>query len=123
MPLLLVQTYSRPCLVLSPPSLPLPCRLYTGQRAYAGEPRALLGHQIAREGMRPKFPPGTPPGYVNLATKCWHPDPAARCDQLSVLGGVSMLCCAVQFVFLPPWCFFQAPFLTIGAQGTHDSTR
>ena len=47
--------------------------LYTSARAFDGVPRALLGHQIAREGLRPRFPEGAPAAYRALAERCWHP--------------------------------------------------
>lgn len=45
--------------------------LYTGNRAFEGIPRALLGHQITREKLRPRFPEETPLAFKELAEKCW----------------------------------------------------
>jgi hypothetical protein len=47
--------------------------LYTAMRAFDGVPRALLGHAITREHLRPRFPDGTPIGYRDLAERCWLP--------------------------------------------------
>eukprot|EP00878_Enallax_costatus_P013393 GHUV01014005.1.p1 GENE.GHUV01014005.1~~GHUV01014005.1.p1 ORF type:complete len:832 (+),score=111.45 GHUV01014005.1:893-3388(+) len=47
--------------------------MYTGRRAFEGIPRALLGHQITREALRPGFPEGTPQQYRELAERCWEP--------------------------------------------------
>jgi hypothetical protein len=41
-------------------------------------PRALLGHQITRERLRPRWPLGTPHAYRDLAERCWDADWLAR---------------------------------------------
>jgi len=43
-----------------------------------GIPRALLGHSIAQQGLRPTFPPDTPFEWQFLACRCWETDPAIR---------------------------------------------
>ncbi len=53
--------------------------MYTADHAYKGVPRALLGHSITKQGLRPTFPPGTPFDYQFLACRCWETDPAIRC--------------------------------------------
>lgn len=53
--------------------------MYTGGRAFEGVPRALLGHQITREQLRPRFPVGTPPGFQNLVERCWQQNWELRC--------------------------------------------
>uniref|UniRef100_A0A383VFW0 Protein kinase domain-containing protein n=1 Tax=Tetradesmus obliquus TaxID=3088 RepID=A0A383VFW0_TETOB len=60
--------------------------LYTGRRAFEGVPRALLGHQVTREALRPKFPPGTPLQYKTLAERCWHTDWEKRPEFSGVLS-------------------------------------
>jgi len=52
--------------------------LYTGEHAYKGVPRALLGHNITKQGMRPVFPPDTPFEWQFLACRCWESDPGIR---------------------------------------------
>ncbi|GBF87741.1 hypothetical protein Rsub_00452 [Raphidocelis subcapitata] len=47
--------------------------LYTGGHAFKGIPRALLGHAITRERLRPRFPEGAPAQYRRLAERCWLP--------------------------------------------------
>lgn len=54
----------------------------TGQRAYAGIPIPLLPHEVARQGLRPKWPADLPPHYkqwMPLAEACWTSKPADRC--------------------------------------------
>jgi hypothetical protein len=75
--------------------------LYTGRRAFEGVPRALLGHQITRESLRPRFPPGTPQPYKALAECCWQSDWELRCVRVAGRGyGVNptaiVLCMASQ---------------------------
>lgn len=60
--------------------------IYTGLHAFKGTPRALLGHQITREGMRPKFPPNTPHKYQALAERCWHPSFDLRCGLRDIIS-------------------------------------
>jgi serine/threonine protein kinase len=52
--------------------------LLTGQSAYSGTPRALLGHQITAGGLRPVFPPATMFEYQLLACRCWETDATIR---------------------------------------------
>jgi serine/threonine protein kinase len=52
--------------------------MYTGTQAYLGLPRALLGHEVAKLGRRPEFPPECPFDYQLLACRCWESDPAIR---------------------------------------------
>ncbi|KAG2490227.1 hypothetical protein HYH03_011352 [Edaphochlamys debaryana] len=52
--------------------------LFTAGTAFAGVPRALLGHQITQDHKRPAFPPFTPEAYVRLASDCWAPNPEER---------------------------------------------
>lgn len=52
--------------------------LYTGEQAYKGIPRALLGHKITKQGLRPEFPADTPFDYQFLACRCWETDPVIR---------------------------------------------
>lgn len=63
--------------------------LYTGDHAYKGIPRALLGHNISKQGMRPVFPPDTPFEWQFLACRCWESDPAIR----SVWCSCCCCCC------------------------------
>eukprot|EP00775_Hariotina_reticulata_P008079 gene8079-8273_t len=53
----------------------------TGQRAYAGVPIPLLPHEVARQRLRPQWPPGLPPGckdLCRLAEACWAQEPQDR---------------------------------------------
>eukprot|EP00879_Flechtneria_rotunda_P008456 GHRR01008858.1.p1 GENE.GHRR01008858.1~~GHRR01008858.1.p1 ORF type:complete len:979 (+),score=314.62 GHRR01008858.1:172-3108(+) len=52
--------------------------MYTAQQAFKGTPRALLGHEVAKMGRRPEFPPDCPFDYQLLACRCWESDPAIR---------------------------------------------
>ncbi|KAI8463338.1 MAG: hypothetical protein J3K34DRAFT_149057 [Monoraphidium minutum] len=52
--------------------------MYTGGHAFADVPRALLGHKVAVQGLRPRFPPFVPREYRDLAEECWAPDPDKR---------------------------------------------
>jgi serine/threonine protein kinase len=58
--------------------------MMTGQRAFAGVPVPLLPHEVAREGLRPKWPPdvtGLSRCYNTmqlLAEACWQQQPSAR---------------------------------------------
>jgi serine/threonine protein kinase len=56
--------------------------MLTGQRAYAGVPIPLLPHEVARQGLRPSWPPNLPPGCRDLqclAEACWAQQPQDRC--------------------------------------------
>ncbi|KAL6760519.1 kinase-like domain-containing protein [Haematococcus lacustris] len=46
--------------------------LFTAGHPFKGVPRALLGHQITREALRPRWPSVTPPGFRTLASQCWN---------------------------------------------------
>ncbi|GFH10260.1 mitogen-activated protein kinase kinase kinase MLT, partial [Haematococcus lacustris] len=46
--------------------------LSTAGHPFKGVPRALLGHQITREALRPLWPSVTPPGFRALASQCWN---------------------------------------------------
>ena len=52
--------------------------LLTGRHAFKGVPRALLGHRVAAEGLRPLFAAETPMEYQLLACRCWESDPTIR---------------------------------------------
>jgi serine/threonine protein kinase len=43
--------------------------LFTGQHAFKGVPRALLGHEVAYQQLRPQFPEGCPFDYQLLACR------------------------------------------------------
>eukprot|EP00198_Chlamydomonas_reinhardtii_P010882 XP_001700219.1 predicted protein [Chlamydomonas reinhardtii] len=51
--------------------------MYTCGEAFKGIPRPLLAGKVV-EGLRPDFPPETPPEYMRLAAACWGHDPAQR---------------------------------------------
>jgi hypothetical protein len=63
--------------------------LYTGQHAFKGVPRALLGHAVARSHQRPEFPAHCPFAYQMLACRCWESDPDIRPTFEEILGA----CC------------------------------
>jgi len=58
--------------------------MMTGQRAFAGIPVPLLPHEVAREGLRPQWPPdivGICRCYATmqlLAQACWQQQPSSR---------------------------------------------
>lgn len=45
---------------------------------FKGVPRALLGHQVTQQHMRPEFPAATPPDYLALTQRCWDRSPSRR---------------------------------------------
>lgn len=47
-------------------------------RLSAGIPRALVGHKVAVQGLRPTLPPFTPADFKALVADCWHPNPDKR---------------------------------------------
>jgi serine/threonine protein kinase len=49
-----------------------------GAGAYPGLSKAEIIERVGHGGMRPRFPPSAPRGYVRVATACWADDPAAR---------------------------------------------
>ncbi|KAI8472387.1 MAG: hypothetical protein J3K34DRAFT_209795 [Monoraphidium minutum] len=59
--------------------------LYTGCHAYAGIPRALLGHSITKQGVRPEFPQCTPFDLQLLACRCWETDANIRPSFLQIM--------------------------------------
>jgi serine/threonine protein kinase len=56
--------------------------LLTGGHAFKGVPRALLGHRVAAEGLRPLFEVDAPLDYQLLACRCWESDPTIRCGSI-----------------------------------------
>ncbi|EFJ42610.1 hypothetical protein VOLCADRAFT_119327 [Volvox carteri f. nagariensis] len=56
--------------------------LYTGDVAFRSVPKALIGHAITKENLRPVFPPtgplGAPFEYQLLACRCWESNPEIR---------------------------------------------
>jgi len=59
--------------------------IYSGERAFKGVPKVVLGHAITMQGSRPSFPASAPPALVDLAARCWAHDPAARPTFASVI--------------------------------------
>lgn len=51
-----------------------------GARAYAAEglDARRIAAAVAGGALRPRFPPGAPAAYRDLAEACWAADPAAR---------------------------------------------
>ena len=52
--------------------------LYTATSAFRNIPLTFIGHRVAKDHLRPVFPPHTPSGFKELAEACWHPTPAQR---------------------------------------------
>ncbi|KAI8470186.1 MAG: hypothetical protein J3K34DRAFT_521543 [Monoraphidium minutum] len=55
--------------------------MMSGRRAYSGVPPPLLPHEVARQGLRPEWPSGMPPGCSDLrrlAELCWAQLPQDR---------------------------------------------
>ena len=52
--------------------------LYTGLKPFSKISRAILGHKVVFEHLRPAFPPSTPHRYRMLAESCWTPSAASR---------------------------------------------
>jgi hypothetical protein len=65
--------------------------LFTGQQAFKGVPKALLGHEVAKLGRRPEFPPDCPFDYQLLAVRCWESDPAIRCAAAAAAAWFGLL--------------------------------
>jgi serine/threonine protein kinase len=61
--------------------------LYTAQHAFKGVPRALLGHEVARNHRRPEFPAHCPFAYQMLACRCWESNSTIRPSFAEILGG------------------------------------
>jgi hypothetical protein len=49
-----------------------------GDTPFLSVPPGLIGHRVAKEGLRPVFPPGTPQDYAELAAACWRADTDSR---------------------------------------------
>ena len=67
--------------------------MYTASQAFKGVPRALLGHEVTKQGRRPEFPPDCPFDYQLLACRCWESDPAIRLVQAAGCMFNFALCC------------------------------
>lgn len=65
--------------------------LYTAQNAFKGVPRALLGHEVTRNGMRPQFPASCPFEFQLLACRCWESDPAIRPSFSQILDQLTLM--------------------------------
>lgn len=52
--------------------------LLTGERPFRGLLEGDLVVGVCENGLRPVFPPGTPPAYVALAQQCWSQQPGDR---------------------------------------------
>eukprot|EP00775_Hariotina_reticulata_P011706 gene11706-11851_t len=65
--------------------------LYTGQQAFQGTPRVLLGHEVAKMGLRPSFPGECPFDYQLLACRCWESDPAIRPSFQQILADLQRM--------------------------------
>ena len=49
-----------------------------GEPAYQGISKMQVMFGVVSEGLRPTFPPNTPPWYAQIATACWRKDPRRR---------------------------------------------
>jgi hypothetical protein len=65
------------CLQLALTRAAFPLRA-AGEHAFRGTPKALLGHGITRDGLRPQFEADCPFEYQFLACRCWESDPSIR---------------------------------------------
>ncbi|KAF5831320.1 kinase-like domain-containing protein [Dunaliella salina] len=45
--------------------------MYTGARPYGSMKQQQIVEEVVMRGLRPRFPPGTPRGYAELAQACW----------------------------------------------------
>ncbi|KAG1661344.1 hypothetical protein FOA52_005906 [Chlamydomonas sp. UWO 241] len=52
--------------------------LFTGLRPYGNTKQQQLVEEVVMRGLRPTFPPHTPPNYKQLAQECWSGAPAQR---------------------------------------------
>ncbi|KXZ54296.1 hypothetical protein GPECTOR_5g382 [Gonium pectorale] len=80
--------------------------LYTSDTAFRGVPKALIGHAIAKENLRPVFPPhlDAPFEYQLLACRCWESNPEIRPEFdyiLDHLKRMRMRLCAPPHCLLP----------------------
>jgi serine/threonine protein kinase len=99
--------------------------LATGGRAFAGLPRALIGHQVTAKRRRPAWPPALRPapaspfgvaaaqqaggggaapgslaavrgGFVSLVERCWAHDPRCRPEFGDIVGALSSMLSALE---------------------------
>jgi serine/threonine protein kinase len=49
---------------------------------------------VARHGMRPRFPAGAPRAYIDLAAACWAHDPAVRPPFDAIIAGLHAMLAA-----------------------------
>ncbi|CAN0400137.1 unnamed protein product, partial [Discosporangium mesarthrocarpum] len=52
--------------------------LVTRRQPFEGLTPIQAAFAVARQGLRPKIPPGTPPSLAALISRCWHPAPSVR---------------------------------------------
>ncbi|KIZ02098.1 putative serine/threonine-protein kinase pats1 [Monoraphidium neglectum] len=52
--------------------------LYTGESAFKGVAKAMLGYEVVRLNRRPVFPAACPFEFQLLAVRCWESDPSIR---------------------------------------------
>jgi serine/threonine protein kinase len=69
--------------------------LATGGHAFRGVAKALLGHQVAHDGLRPEFPPDCPFDYAWLACRwgaAWRAAARYACSRSAWPRGPLLLC-------------------------------
>jgi len=66
--------------------------LYTGRKAYKGLSRAAVEERVFKQGLRPKFPAGTPLCYAHLAAQCWAVDPNQRLAFCDITNRLEQMC-------------------------------
>ncbi|KAJ9511825.1 hypothetical protein QJQ45_004378 [Haematococcus lacustris] len=92
--------------------------LFTAGHPFKGVPRALLGHQITREALRPQWPSVTPPGYRALASQCWNHVADARPSFEAVLEELVALRAAEPGDTPPLTVVGPKPLSSTSARGT-----
>jgi len=63
--------------------------LFTGGQPFKGIQKVVLSYKIAKDGLRPEFPPEVPEDYVSLAKHCWMESPDDRWVLLTRGGQVA----------------------------------
>jgi len=79
--------------------------MYTGARPYGSMKQQQIVEEVVMRGLRPRFPPGTPRGYAELAQACWSGAATSRPSFEEVLDILQTMLQAIDdkmVVPLPP---------------------
>ena len=63
-----------------------------GEPAYQGISKMQVMFGVVSEGLRPVFPPNTPPWYAQIAEVCWRREPKRRYNPwLRLVGALNVM--------------------------------